>query len=698
TWYSIENLPITIPSAGSVLNFSIGFVVDSTFDLNADADNDGDGYADGIANTFYLTTWFDNIEFVGQSAPSFQSVDMQFSAGATTATITGSLGAGSAVIPNATNWDTHPVQTSISSNTSVSFDYEAKLLSHRYIDSNSATIASALGVNYLISPDISADLSFYTYLGSLGDYQNLNLSIEHPYDWENVTVWDPQSSDVTSQCVISQGLIVIPTALLIDRLGWWFITIQSPNYASFLVPEVYDSSGDVWNPETIFRSGNRSRVAVSIGSGLETPDPLNLVNLTWIMPNGTIWHQESKSGGINGDIDSSELEFGPLNTTAGEWQVRVLWTNGTELASGETLLEIHHRATLIPRVSLIEAESGEDVWAQLEYRDNETGQIIIEDEPGSFMNGNWSASIVPFDPNPSQKWWEASFDTTLLSAGDWTVVVSAHRNYFDNVSCQFTVRLLSVGNSLTIDVTNAEVDLGATHIATFTYADSIGGGIDNALVNVTIDGPVGGISWIPPANELGGGDYSIEFNTHISGTYRIFITASRTFYEEATDTLFLLVGELGSNFTILNPSPDNIQYGENYTLQVRYTNRSGDGLAGATVEIISVTPSTGLSIAPAVDEGNGIYSFLIVPTITKTYEISFRANITNYKVGLGSFILSVNRISGSLSLNYSSQTISLDQSCIVTLNFTSDLNGTIGGGYVAPLFEPAGLIFSPTED
>ncbi|MHA2302624.1 MAG: hypothetical protein ACXACD_16880, partial [Candidatus Thorarchaeota archaeon] len=343
TWYSIENLPITIPSAGSVLNFSIGFVVDSTFDLNADADNDGDGYADGIANTFYLTTWFDNIEFVGQSAPSFQSVDMQFSAGATTATITGSLGAGSAVIPNATNWDTHPVQTSISSNTSVSFDYEAKLLSHRYIDSNSATIASALGVNYLISPDISADLSFYTYLGSLGDYQNLNLSIEHPYDWENVTVWDPQSSDVTSQCVISQGLIVIPTALLIDRLGWWFITIQSPNYASFLVPEVYDSSGDVWNPETIFRSGNRSRVAVSIGSGLETPDPLNLVNLTWIMPNGTIWHQESKSGGINGDIDSSELEFGPLNTTAGEWQVRVLWTNGTELASGETLLEIHHR-------------------------------------------------------------------------------------------------------------------------------------------------------------------------------------------------------------------------------------------------------------------------------------------------------------------------------------------------------------------
>jgi hypothetical protein len=464
------------------------------------------------------------------------------------------------------------------------------------------------------------------------------------------------------------------------------------------VPQVYDSGGDSWSAETIFRSGNRSRAAISIGSGLETPDPLNQVNVTWMMPNGTIWYQESISGGINGDIYSSELVFGPINTNAGEWQVRVLWTNGTEVASGETLFEIHHRASLTPVVSLIETESGMLVWAQVEYKDDENNQVIIEEVPGSYMNSNWSASVIPFDPNPSQKWWEALFDTSALTAGDWTVVVSAHRDYFDDVSCQFTVRLLSVDNTLTIDTTNAEVDLGATHIATFSYTDYLGSGIDNADVNVTIDGPDGGISWTPPANDLGGGAYSIEFNTHISGTYRIFITASRTFYEEATDTLFLLVGELGSNFAIVNSTPGIMQYGDSYSLWVQYTNSSGEGLAGASVEAISVAPAVGLTVYPAVDEGGGYYSFLLVPSLTATYEIAFRANITNYKVGLGSFILSVNRISGSLSLNYSSQTISLDQSCIVTLNFTSDINGSIGGGYVAALFEPVGLVFSTTED
>ncbi|MFX0107033.1 MAG: hypothetical protein ACFE7R_02010, partial [Candidatus Hodarchaeota archaeon] len=45
SWFSVDNLPVTLTDPGSVLNFSIGFVVDETFDLNADEDNDGDGYA-----------------------------------------------------------------------------------------------------------------------------------------------------------------------------------------------------------------------------------------------------------------------------------------------------------------------------------------------------------------------------------------------------------------------------------------------------------------------------------------------------------------------------------------------------------------------------------------------------------------------------------------------------------------------------
>ncbi|MFX1263714.1 MAG: hypothetical protein ACFFAZ_16815, partial [Promethearchaeota archaeon] len=495
-WFSTGNIPITITGAPSSFKLEIGLVIDEYLELDKRYDYDGDpsNLPDGIGNAAYITVYMDDVSFTKATPPAPSEVELEFKQGSTISSVTGPSGQGSTLIINGSYWNADPVSVQITSNTSVSFEYETRLLSHRFIDSNSRTSTSDIGVNYLVQTDRSPELSFYTYLGSLGSYENFTINVVHPLDWENVTVYDPQSTDVTSQCVFSPGGVTLPTVLFEDRLGWWFFTLESPNYAESLMLELYDLGGDQWNPETIFRSGNRSRVAISIGSGVNIPDPLDLVNITWIMPNGTVWYQESISGGINGDIDSSELEFGPLNTTAGEWQVRILWTNGTEVASSETLFEIHHRASLTPVVSLIETESGMSFWAQVEYKDEENSQIIIGEVPGSYMNANWSASVISFDPNPSQKWWEAPFNTSMLTAGDWVVVVSAHRAYFDDVSCQFTVRLLSVDNTLTINVTSAEVDLGATHVATFTYVDSLGSGIDGADVSVTIDGPAGGIS------------------------------------------------------------------------------------------------------------------------------------------------------------------------------------------------------------
>ncbi|MHA2143240.1 MAG: hypothetical protein ACXADD_17310 [Candidatus Thorarchaeota archaeon] len=695
TWYSVDNLPITLTGAGSVLNFSIGFIIDSTFDLNADADNDGDGYADGIANTFYLTTWFDDISFVGQSSPDFQAVDLQFSAGASTTPITGAAGIGSVAISNSTNWNTNPVHTSISSNASVSFDYEAKLLSHRYTDSNSATSASALGVNYQVSPDTSPDLSFYTYLGSLGEYQNLNISVEHPYDWENATIWDPQSADVTSQCILSQGSILIPTDLLVDGLGWWFISIQSPNYGKSLLSQVYDSNGDQWTSETTFRSGNISRATTSIGFGSSVPNPLNSVNFTWIMPNETVWYQESVSGGVSGKINSTALTFGATNSTAGVWKVYALWQNDTEIALSEVQFEIRHISSLSAADPSIDTETGVVVTAFVNYIDAENGEFLMDSS--AIMTANWSASTIIFQPNEGRNQWEADFDTSLLPPGFYLVVVNVTQTYFDVASCTFTISSNRTGNMLNLGETTTDLDLRQTYPLSMRFEDRFGSGIEGASFTFEIvSGMPGGITWGSVGGGIGG-DYSVDLFSVYSGRYEITITAWKDHYEADQDTLFLFVGDLNSSLTFLNESIQAIQFGEDFELFLEYTNDTGHGLDGAEVTVVN--PPSALLVSETQNLTGGIYSITFTPTLSEPFTILIQASITNHKTQIDSFTLTVTPISSNLELNFTASTISFDQQCIIHLNLTSSLLGPLAGAEIQAFVNPStGLSFSDYED
>jgi hypothetical protein len=647
TWFSVDDLPVTITGAGSTLNFSIGIIVDETFDLNSDQDNDGDGYPDGIGNTVYLTTWFDDISFLGQIAPDFESVDLQFTAGTNTTSITGSLGSGTAVITNEANWISNPVYTSISSNTSVSFSYEVMLLSHKYSDSNSAANPSEYGVNYEVTSDLIPGLSFYTYLGSLGSYQDLNISIKHPYDWANATIYDPQSRDVTSQCNLKQGLILIPNALLSDSLGWWFITLNSPNYVDSLVSEIYDSDGDYWMAESVFRSTNKSRIAVSIGSSTNTPNPLNLVNISWITPAGTTWFDESVSGGIMGAIDSSEVVFGSLNTTVGEWQVLVAWTNGTELAFGIVTFEVHHGAILSPYDSVIDVEGLSSVFAYVYYQDSENAAFLMD--PTASITANWSSTTVTFSPLPLENIWIGTFQTALVGPGSHIVVVNARNVFYDNVSCTITINIIYTDNELTIDNPTTEIGIGDTYLTTFSYRDVNGTGISNANVSVNLSGPEGGMTWTEAA-DLGDGDYTIEFKAIHSGNYIITISALKEYYQVSEDTLFILVGEKTSSVSLENGTSAVISFGEQYRLVIRYTNGTGFGLENASVTVLDTTPVTGISYTTSIDEGNGYYSMLLTPTDTGTYTILINASLLDHKTQLKSFTLTATPIATQIRI------------------------------------------------
>ncbi|MFX1367829.1 MAG: carboxypeptidase-like regulatory domain-containing protein [Promethearchaeota archaeon] len=690
TWYSVDDLSVTLSSPGSALNFSIGFIVDSTFDLNADEDNDGDGYVDGIANTAYLTAWFDDVSFVGQNAPAFDAVDMQFSAGASSTPITGSMGNGTATIANATNWNTSPVPITITSNTSVSFNYVTRLLSHNYRDSNSDTSPLKLGVNYYIGVDESSELSFYTYLGSLGDYEELTIIAVYPNDWDNITVYEPQSDDVTGQCIISQGTVTIPTSLLVGGLGWWFFTIQSPNYADFLTTQVYDSGGDQWNAETVFRSGNKSRVSATLGSGLNIPDPLNLVNVTWFMPNGTIWHQESVSGGVAGTITSSGLTMGATNTSAGEWYILVAWQNGTEIAYGESSFEVHHSTSLYPAKAVIETDAGLNATVFVIYKDTENNDILMEDT--ALITANWSASTIVFRPNDNRNQWEADFNTAALGPGEYLVVVNASRPYFDDASCTFLIQSVGTDNDLLIGSPFIIMSLYQTFTAEVRFTDQYGAAILGADINVEIE-PLTGLSW-GNVVDLGNGNYTFDLYSAASGTYSLTVSASKSYYDAAYARFIVDVGEIATNLEGL--SADSVEFTNSYNLTIRYTNGTGFGIAGANVR--NVSQSSGLTVEATYDLGDGYYSIILTPEESGTFTIFIEVSRENHQTQYHQFTLFTRPISSQLTYSATASTISIDQTCTVTFNFTSSLMGGIEGATISIIGSYPGLSFSPVQE
>ena len=766
-WYGTGEKNITILNAPASFELMIGLVIDETLALNADEDYNGDSIPEGISNTVYITAYIDNVRFVSASPPSFESVDLQFHADVETEPITGSLGVGFAQIINPTYWIDSYVPISISANKSVIFTYESRLLSHRFSNSSYTTDINKQGVSFEIIHGQSTEIQAFSYLGSLMGYEENTLFIYYPTDWENVTVLNPFLSDITSQCTFFSTYFSIPESAL-STLGWYEILSQSPNYAYDINVQIYDSD---WTSETVFRPGNLTRPVISIQTIDQIPAILDMVDVSWYVPNGALWYNEVINNGIDGLIQGSSkiLDI----SYAGPWQIEVFWTNGTEFAYDITSFNVYHVAELIADPDTIETYAGQTITGIVRYSDLDTG-TYIKDELAT-VSGNWSLSTIFFTTNPVKNWWEVSLNTDDIGAGSFVVHVEASRPYYNTVACDLLIisinhtRLNSpnapwtagqwgsevsltfhfevfsystatwnpvTNNSdvsvnfnwtagywnifeespgiyiivvdtialpadtyliditfekpnhetqemiLTLIVTDAEtvlfvpggdsfeIGLTDTFNTTFSYRTSNDIGIENAATSVVYTGPSGGISW--DIDEKGYGDYSIEFNAALSGTYVVTIGAFKESFQSASDSFFLVVRDITTNFTVLNGTAGIVSYGKEYKIVMSYTNGSGFGLADADVSIESVVPETGLSWGLTQQGEPGIYSIVFTPETSNTFTLLIRASLLNHQLQFSTFTITATAIPSTLTVLNSSSTISFDQNYTVFLHYKSE--------------------------
>ncbi|MHA2159845.1 MAG: hypothetical protein ACXABN_01125 [Candidatus Thorarchaeota archaeon] len=607
----------------------------------------------GIINAAYFTVHVDDVVFDGALTPGFDQVDLLFNAGAGTTPLTGTAGTGSASIFNSSYWKTAPLTTTIIANTTVSYDYRIRLKTHRFTNTTWTTESGLEGTSYSVSLGESSQLSFYAYLGFLGDYENLTQTFRFPSDWANATVLDPFTTSVTGLCNVSSGQIVIPTSIM-NRLGWWEVKLESPNYAKSIKSQILDGSWAEASP-AIFRISNSTRTDITIGTETQTLGSLTDVNVTWFNPSDAIWNTELISGGSLGQIYSSSHVFNSGSSPAGEWWVEVYWTNGTEVAYARARFEVHHSALLIGDPVEISTDTGLTVSGLVRYSDGDTGTFLMDGT--AVLVANWSGGDVTFVPNPIQNWWEGDFDTSLSGEGDFVVVVNATRPYYDDISCQIMIHSVKVTRLNSPDAPWAAAEWGDSvplifNFESYNFGTELWGPIANESdISVSANWTAG---YWTIAEDVTPGVFILTLDTSVRdvGTWLLNTTFSKPFHESKTVLLTLIVSPTANSLSILEGISARVDLDESYPLTLRFQDHVSVPIIGANVIVDSISPPIGLDHTPVVEVGGepGNYSVTITPRDAGVYTVRFVSSKQNFENATAVFVLVVNDVATHLDI------------------------------------------------
>ncbi|MFW9926384.1 MAG: hypothetical protein ACFFDM_06400 [Candidatus Thorarchaeota archaeon] len=596
-WYSSGAINVSIVGAPAAFEFDVRLAINSDLALYPTE------Y--GFLDSNYLTVMIDDVVLTGSTPPTPEQVDLTFNAGSASDAVTESLGVGTCIITNSSYWSVSSLPVSFDSNASISFDYNVKLLNHRFVNSSWTTDILEQGVAYVIDSGKNSILEIYTYLGYYGIYEDLILKIFHPSDWENFTIRDPFLSDVSSSCTFGSQVITIPESIL-DRLGWWKVTCDAPNYASSAEVERYDLVSPGWVNESIFHSFDLARLSVSIGTLFETPVISDPVNFTWVSPNCTVWFESSSSGGL-GSATSPTITFGPTNTTAGIWGVRYLWSNGSELAYRCYDFALHHTAVLeLVFSDTLSTVVGQPVTVVLKFQDAETGQYLLND--GASIVGQWAGTDVFFTSDLVNNWWQADFDTAEVGAGEFIVNIISSAPYFETAPLEITItsHFLTTLDAPTGPLT--PLIYGREYSFDYFYAMSYNGtGIDGAIVEVSEEGS----EWTSVENS-GNGHYNLTLIPLEPSDYSIRVRFSKIGFENQTHVLSFLVNDVAIEVASISTLVGSEYSPLNIEVQIVESD-TRNLVSDANVTLAIYRPGDLLHFDTLMDEANpGVYTTSVI--------------------------------------------------------------------------------------
>ncbi|MHA1486729.1 MAG: hypothetical protein ACTSSC_06110, partial [Promethearchaeota archaeon] len=349
--------------------------------------------------------------------------------------------------------------------------------------------------------------------------------------------------------------------------GWWTFKATSPNYLSQSNTKLLKQGEWI---HTSFITGESTRIKTQVNHSNEVPINLGSteVNLTVYDPEGVKWFSETQTPLSNGSVFFSELYFDAFNTTGGQYDYTLFWSNGTSLGGlNASFLVIHQSSFSLLKPndaisdSITDAFVGDIIPVQINLTDSENKKFILDAD----VSYNWTSGTVKFI-EAGFGIYETILDTSLLgSNGFYEILIESSKVGF--LDYNFTLKI-NLGEETNVQRLQSDynIELHANSTIKFRYYSLLDSeGIDGATVGVNISNPD-----LYSIENLPGGYYNIEFDTSFTNTLgikQLNFNFSALSFEPQTHIYQFEIMEQSVNTTVY---VDNVEIQRNSIIDVIY--------------------------------------------------------------------------------------------------------------------------------
>lgn len=585
-WYSVTGLNILLNT--SITHNSTFFIeINSTYAeqwyyVNDDStgDNDDEGYAWYIYKGSLLFYQVDfRLRDIGlepyNTNPSPPEVSMKV---------------------NGTNVNADGIWTSTTSFSSPSIYYDVTTIwptSYQVVWQLNSTKTLVGETTYLVEGDIVKwNVSVDTTLPS--HFITTNFTHEHPTDWTLRNVYNYTTS--YSNYLNSTSF----TKVYWDRgNGSWILSYDSPNYLSSTSIDPYPNATLVDNISivAIFTSG----VVPTSNSGT-----LEIYNSSsYKVYNDTALPQ-------NGMLNFSWIPSQNVSV-AGNYSIKILWTNGTEVGYVESSINVLYNTSLS---SLFDSNQlyliGENLLVTVYYKNEFNNENITSAK----VVGSWAynSNVIFEDIGNGQ--YRAIINTSQATAGNFTLSVYASKSWYEPQTINITISLIYNTTIEGNTAYNTNYTIPVNISVKYSYTN--GTGITGATAKIYINGSEKSM------NDNGNGNYSYKFLATDVGVFNCTITTNKTDHLSQKLTVWVYVYELTTDLSCQSSYQTN--YTISVTITVNYTLTNGTGITNAPLRIyVNGTENV------MTEDGNGNYSYLFSADQTGTFNCTVLANKTGHE-------------------------------------------------------------------
>jgi len=446
TWFSVPKTDLILPFTPSSFQIRICLAVQTASSYVEIGENDSDLDGDS-ANGQFIRFLLDDVSLTSIESPTSEEVDLQVSFPDIGIFSFQSCLGGCTVFVNHSYWTTASIRFSFQSNTSISFDYSAKVsLMKKFTNSSYSPNLENQGVAFFVEQNTPVRLMVYTYIESYPEATNLGFIVHHPNDWSHTGIIDPFGSSISQYVIIETDKLELPMGF-VDSVGWWKITMESTNYLYDLKTQTVNMAD--WIDSSVFHCNEMIRSVAKLGTSNESIHSMTNITFEWRNPAGVLWSSELIELWNQTDIVSNVLNLVTSNTTIGDWYVSLKWQNGTEVAYGSVPFQLYHRLNVFPQTPSIEINHGEGFLAAINVYDFDIGVPILSE---ATVIGNWSNGDITFHPNLAKSWYEVELNSSDIGPGTYVIRVDVSISYYESNTCVMTIEVFAPESILDVAI------------------------------------------------------------------------------------------------------------------------------------------------------------------------------------------------------------------------------------------------------